>query len=144
MSDPIIVIPREEYDFLNKLRDACASYAVDAGFRAQMFEGLTEEQKNGRLGRLLKAAVFTANQHGEASEFWDAFRANKLDSPCDKAEKMQALGLPPISSGAEEIADEIIRCLDKAEIHNIDIAEAVFVKMVYNRSRPKLHGGKKA
>ncbi len=134
----------EEFEFLNRLKTECASYAHDSGFRDQMFEGLTEEQKNGRVGTLIKAAVFTANQHGEASEFWEAFRKGGLHSPCDKADKMEALGLPILTAKQEEIADEIIRALDKADAFDVDVSEAVFAKMMYNLSRPKLHGGKKA
>lgn len=135
---------RSDFDILNTIRDACAGYAKDAGFREQMFAGLTEEQRNGPIGQLLKAAVFTANQHGESSEFWEAFRGGKLNKDCDKAEKMAALGLPALTCAEEEIADEMIRLMDKAEIHGVDVAKAVHTKMMYNRTRPKLHGGKSA
>lgn len=57
---------------------------------------------------------------------------------------MEALGLTPITSAEEEIADEIIRALDKAESFGVDVAKAISVKMAYNASRPALHGGKKA
>jgi NTP pyrophosphatase (non-canonical NTP hydrolase) len=41
-----------------------------------------------------------------------------------------------------EIADVIIRCLDFAGEHGIDIERAVREKMEYNRSRPFKHGNK--
>jgi hypothetical protein len=57
---------------------------------------------------------------------------------------MEALGLPGLTYAEEEIADEIIRALDKAEAFGVDVAKAIAVKMAYNTSRPLLHGGKKA
>jgi NTP pyrophosphatase (non-canonical NTP hydrolase) len=129
---------------LNDLRDHVAKNATDKGFRAQMFEGLTPEQAAGPIGKLIMAATYTANQHGEASEFWEAFRKGKLDKPCDKAAEMVALGLPPLTNGEEEIADEIIRALDKAEAHGIDVAKAIAGKHAFNKTRAMLHGGKKA
>jgi hypothetical protein len=45
---------------------------------------------------------------------------------------------------AIELADVIIRVLDAAAAWDIDIASAVAVKMVYNRTRPRRHGGKLA
>jgi hypothetical protein len=133
-----------ELALLNQLRDAVAKNAEDHGFRDQYRKLMTEEQWEGPLGQLVRAAVYTANQHGEASEFWEAFRAGKLNEPCDKAAKMEALGLPVLTCAEEEIADEIIRAMDKAEAHKADVAKAVYVKMAYNATRPHLHGGKKA
>lgn len=52
------------------------------------------------------------NIHGEISEAWEAHRAGKLDQPCDKAEKMKALGLRPLTCLEEEVADIVIRSLD--------------------------------
>jgi len=49
-----------------------------------------------------------------------------------------------LTCGEEEIADEIIRALDKAQAHGIDVAKSVGVKMAYNTGRPYLHGGKLA
>lgn len=134
----------EQLSFLNTLRDAVVENATQKGFRAQLAEDMTPEQWAGRLGRKMRAAVMTANQHTETSEFWEAFRDGQLDKLCSKAEKMQAMGLPGLTCGEEEVADEIIRALDKAEAHGIDVAKAVAVKMAYNSGRPFLHGGKHA
>lgn len=41
-----------------------------------------------------------------------------------------------------EIADVIIRCLDFAGEHDIDIERAVREKMAYNKTRPFKHGNK--
>ncbi len=89
-------------------------------------------------------ATSCANLHGEVSELWEAFRDGKLDKPCDKVDKMVAMGLPPITCAAEELADVIIRALDTADYIGVDISEAVRVKKAYNATRPRLHGGKAA
>ena len=57
---------------------------------------------------------------------------------------MEELGLPPLTCAEEEIADELIRVLDKADAFNVDSARAVAVKHAFNTHRPVLHGGKKA
>ena len=139
-----LIVTPESLAVLNALRDLVAENAKTKGFRAQMRGDLTDEQWAGPIGRALRAAVYTANQHGEASEFWEAFRDDKLQAPCDKSEKMEALGLPGLSNAEEEIADEIIRVLDKAEAHGVNVAKAVAVEFQYNATRPALHGGKKA
>jgi hypothetical protein len=134
----------EDLQLLNELRDAVAKNAEEHGFRDQYRKLMTPEQWDGILGATVRAAIYTSNQHAESSEFWEAFRAGKLNEPCDKAAKMAALGLPVLTAAEEEIADEIIRALDKAEAHKADAAKAVAVKMAYNASRPFLHGGKLA
>lgn len=134
----------EDLAVLNQLRDLVAQNAEVHGFREAMRLGLTQTQWEGALGQLIRAAVFTANQHAEASEFWEAFRHGTLALPCDKAQEMADLGLPVLTCAAEEIADELIRILDKAHAHGVDVAQAVSVKHAYNVSRPYRHGGKLA
>ena len=134
----------ENLAILNQLRDQVAQNADDKGFRAQMKKDMTTAQWDGPLGALVRAAVYTSNQHGEASEFWEAFRKGTLDQPCDKSEKLTTLGLPTLTCAEEEIADEVIRALDKAQAHGVDVAKAVATKMAYNAGRPMLHGGKLA
>jgi NTP pyrophosphatase (non-canonical NTP hydrolase) len=85
-----------------------------------------------------------ANFHGEVSELWEAFRDNKLEQPCDKAEKMRELCSMALSCEREELADIIIRVLDYAARRHIDIAQAVYIKHLYNASREYRHGGKAA
>jgi len=88
--------------------------------------------------------TFMANQcnnlHGEVSELWDAWRAGKQFEPCDKAAKMNQLGLYPLNCTEEELADVIIRALDLSARLNIDIDRAVVAKHAYNKTRPHLHG----
>jgi NTP pyrophosphatase (non-canonical NTP hydrolase) len=134
----------EELAVLNDLAQAVARNADRKGFRDALRNLMTPEQWDGHLGELVRAAVYTSNLHGEASEFWEAFRNGALGKPCDKAMKMEALGLPELTNAEEEIADLLIRTLDQAQAHGVDVAKAVSVKMAYNATRPFLHGAKKA
>lgn len=134
----------QDIAILNKLAAAVAFNAKDKGFQDAIKNLMTDEQWNGELGALVRAAVYTANLHGEASEFWEAFRKSSLSKPCDKAERMTELGLPPLTGAEEEIADILIRTRDQAQAHGVDVSKAVAVKMRYNRTRPSLHGGKRA
>lgn len=91
-----------------------------------------------------KLGGWLMNLHSEISEAWEAYRAGKLFLPCDKAEKMQAMGLKPLSCIEEELADIVIRVFDTSEALGIDIEAAVAAKHEYNMSRPIRHGGKLA
>jgi NTP pyrophosphatase (non-canonical NTP hydrolase) len=42
-----------------------------------------------------------------------------------------------------ELADTIIRIFDLAERHEVDLAHAINIKMMFNENRPYKHGGKK-
>lgn len=85
-------------------------------------------------------AVTVANLHGEVSELWEAYRSGSLHKLCDKAEKMGKIGLEPLTSIEEELADIIIRALDAVHEYNIDIAKALVSKDSYNQTRPHKHG----
>lgn len=85
-----------------------------------------------------------ANLHGEVSEFWEAFRNGKLSEPCDKAEKMDELGLTTLTCAEEELADIVIRAFDAAGALRIDLGRAIIVKHNYNTTRSHRHGGKQA
>jgi hypothetical protein len=89
-------------------------------------------------------ATFCINEVAEVVEFWEAFRTDSLTKPCDKAEKMKALGLPELTCAEEEVADLIIRALDRARAYKVDIPRALATKHLYNTTREELHGGKKA
>ena len=134
----------EQLTILNDLRDYVGANAQDKGFHDQMVEGLTEEQIKGPIGQRIAAAVFTANLHGETSEFWEAYRKGTLNEPCDKAGKMEDMGLPGLTCAEEEIADVLIRTLDTAHYYGVDAAKAVATKAAFNRGRKQLHGGKLA
>lgn len=89
-------------------------------------------------------AKWTVNIHGEVSELWEAARNGVLTNPCDKADKMSKLGIPPLTNEEEELADIIIRALDTAAARGIDIGRAVEVKHQFNKTRSHKHGGKLA
>lgn len=102
---------------------------------------LTSESK-GFKDAPVPMAESVANIHGEVSELWEAYRTSSLNEPCDKAEKMKALGLRPLTCLQEELADIVIRALDAARDHQVDIADAVRVKNEFNKHRPHRNGGK--
>ena len=74
----------------------------------------TDEEFVGRAGN---------NLHGEISELWESYRRDELHKPCDKAEKMAALGIKPLTCAEEECADIVIRELDSCQRLGITIAE---------------------
>ena len=90
--------------------------------------------------------IFLANQccnlHAEVSELWDSFRAHQFEAPCDKAKKMEAMGLEPLTCAEEEYADIVIRALDQCRRLGIDIQRAIEIKHAYNKTRPHMHGKK--
>lgn len=61
------------------------------------------------------------NAHGEVSELWESYRRGEPDKLCDKAEKMAALGIKPLTCAEEECADIVIRDLDSCERLGIDV-----------------------
>lgn len=125
IKDPVA----RDYKALNTLRDHCYNESKAKGWHAEAEPNI---------------AAFCANLHGEVSELWESWRAGTLDSLCDKSDKMEACGITPLTCAAEELADVIIRALDTAATLNVDIAEAVEMKLAYNRTRPHRHGGKLA
>jgi NTP pyrophosphatase (non-canonical NTP hydrolase) len=117
---------------LNHMRDACHQLAINKGWYD------TEETPGAYMARCC------ANFHGEVSELWEAHRANTLNEPCDKADKMIAAGLQPLTCAEEEMADILIRVFDTAGRLNIDLEKAVLWKHAFNRTRPYRHGNKQA
>jgi NTP pyrophosphatase (non-canonical NTP hydrolase) len=74
-----------------------------------------------------------ALMHSELSEALEAMRT----TPTPESAK-----IPGWSLEEEELADTIIRILDYAQHHGMDIAGALIAKVRYNASRPYRHGGK--
>lgn len=117
---------------INAVTDIVHQNAKDHGFHN------FDEPEAGFIARTV------SNMHAEISEFWEAFRNGTLHEPCDKAEKMKALGLPQLTCAEEELADVIIRALDTAERLKLDIGQAVAAKHAYNVTRSHRHGNKAA
>jgi len=72
--------------------------------------------------------------HSEVSE---ALEAARKDYPASEK-------IPDIGNFEEELADTVIRCMDLANRMGISLGEAIVKKVAYNRTRPYMHGGKKA
>ena len=121
----------ESLEVLNRLRDHVHEVASNKGFHDPDME-------------VQGMARYVANLHAEASELWEATRAGRLHEPCDKADKMVAVGIAPLTCAEEELADIVIRVLDTAKILGVDIGRAVALKDAYNQTRSHRHGGKSA
>lgn len=135
---------QEAWDEVDKTTDW---FTVD-----RLFQGLNDmadivwdtSEAKGFKDRFIPLSESIANIHGEVSELWEAYRTEKLNEPCDKADKMEAVGLCPLTCLEEELADIVIRALDTAVDNGVDIEEAVRIKNAFNRTREKRHGGKVA
>lgn len=84
------------------------------------------------------------NLHDEVSELHEAWRNNRLHKPCDKADKMLAAGVEPLTCIEEEFADIIIRALDNCRRLGVDIDKAIRAKHEFNATRAHRHGGKRS
>jgi NTP pyrophosphatase (non-canonical NTP hydrolase) len=113
-------------DFLNILADEVYGVAKKSGFHDKPVD----------------LAVMLQNLAGEQAELWESYRKQTLNDLCDKADKMQEAGLEPLTSIEEEMADIVIRALDTAVEHRVDIGRAVRLKNAFNKTRAFRHGGK--
>ena len=84
------------------------------------------------------------NLHDEVCELHEAWRNNQLHELCDKAEKMKAHGIEPLTCIEEEFADIFIRVLDNCLRLGVDIQSAVERKHAFNATRETRHGGKRS
>ena len=110
---------------LNELRDKAHATAKSKGWHEYDGEPST-----------VQIVAWMALIHSEVSEATEEVRVGNL-KPRNSA-RSRPLGLP------SELADVIIRVLDVCGALNIDIEEAVRLKMAYNETRPNRHGGKLA
>lgn len=79
------------------------------------------------------------NIHAEVSEAWEEARKPDFDPRrVYYSAKAKPEGLPI------ELADIVIRALDTAEAHGINLEEAIREKMDFNKKRPFRHGNKRA
>lgn len=76
-----------------------------------------------------------ALMHSELSEAFEDYRNGKEIS------KISYIGEKPIGIPIE-LADCMIRILDSCAKFNVDIDEAMRIKMEYNKTRPYRHGNK--
>lgn len=74
-----------------------------------------------------------ALMHSELSEALEALRAG--DPPDDKVTDMPG--------SIVELADTVIRILDYCGHRGINLSDAIYKKVAYNKNRPHKHGGKK-
>ena len=68
---------------------------------------------------------------GELSEALEAFRKHGMEGKSDHIEHRAV---------EEELADAVIRIMDLAETHQLDVVGALVEKAEYNRTRPYKHG----
>lgn len=94
------------------------------------------------LPKIARIGIYINNFNSESAELWEAARAGRLDSPCDKATAMEAIGLPPLTCQEEELAYKFIRVLESAYELGVDMNKSVAAKHAYNMTRPHRHGGK--
>lgn len=123
---------KEEYK-LNKLASFCYCESKKKGFH--------NEEKNCEE---LNISKYLMNLHSEISELWESYRANNLYEDCNKADGMEKIGLDRLNCLEEELADILIRTCDMAKAFNIDLTRAVYIKLMYNRTRSHRNGGKLA
>lgn len=101
---------------LNALSQDCYSMAFSKGFY----------KDDPNLATKLMLIV------SELSEVLEADRKGDLTKPSEK--------VPHYTNFEEEMADTIIRILDLAGRHNLNIHDAVLEKIRYNAGREKRHG----
>lgn len=82
-------------------------------------------------------AEILLNINGEVLELWESYRKGDLFAACDKDTEPRQLSVIE-----EELADIIIRVMDFAAHHSINLSQAIAIKHNYNRARPYRHGNK--
>lgn len=102
-------------------------------FHAMAWEGHTTAIAKGWWDRERNNGELIALCHAELSEALEALRGGNPND--DK--------IPEFSRVEAELADVIIRIMDMACARNWRVAEAIVAKMKMNRTREKMHGGKK-
>jgi|SRR5882757_2484098 len=120
-------------DSFNALSEVAHRNARDKGFwdTSDKLEALAQGNGLGREMRLMRNSQLRDLM---VSELGEACEGDRKDLPSEK--------IPGFTNAEEEYADLEIRLLDMARGRGLRIGEAVIAKMIYNDSRPRLHGGK--
>ena len=127
-------------DALETLRDAAHQNSKEKGF----WGPTTDTPWN--FGE--KVALI----HTELSEMFEAWRCGKSESESEKDIRIidsghrsaeDPIGTRRITAIEEEMADTFIRLLDLCGKLDIDVGRVILAKMVYNKNRPHMHGGRK-
>jgi len=110
---------------ITELADLISDISADKGF--------WPEDQDGLLAMPLKLALV----HDEVSEALEVHRANYDDGDIDLDTQMSPMQEEDFT---EELADIVIRVLDIAGFHDLQIGEAIINKIERNRERPLKHG----
>lgn len=80
--------------------------------------------------------------HAEISEAVEEYRNNK---PVEEVyfDELDFRDVPKPEGVPIELADLVIRVADLCGYYDIDLEQAIKLKMAYNKTRPYRHGGKK-
>lgn len=121
----------EPYFNLNQFAEYCYNESKKSGFH---------EEEN--FANPEKLSNYLMNLGEEIFELWGAYRKRKLNSPCDKADKMKENNIEILTSFEEELADIVIRSGDLAKAFGIDLEKAVRNKIKFNRTREYRNGNR--
>jgi len=81
--------------------------------------------------------------HAEVSEAMEDYRKAPVPKGVPSFRYIDGTKKKP-SGFWTEIADVVIRCLDLAEAHGVDLGQVIEAKHEYNKTRSYRHGGKQA
>lgn len=117
---------------LNDIQKMVAETARQSGWYV---DPITKQPIERNIGEVI------ALMHSELSEALEEWRKHNCLNDVyynhgDKPDKPEGFGI--------ELADCVIRILDTAEAHGINIEELIILKDQYNRTRGFRHGGLKA
>jgi len=86
---------------------------------------------------------YIALLHSEVSEALEAYREHGFADATEPFDAEYDWPEPPKPEGVgSELADVLIRLIDTADAHGIDLAFEYHRKMAYNQTREYRHGGK--